>query len=303
MVRQNGFPMSQLTIVNSSQLFAAATAITAAGFLTVAPPAQAHPILPLAPACTQYSFPDGDWPIQINGEPYVIQTHHGANAAGRVLLNGKYMGSVTSGGIYKSSNGLTLVSFTITYNENVMERYAGNVEDDGLVHVGLVGSSSPTAPTWDSTRPLECNDAPAPAPAPAQQPAPPAAAAAARLGVAVNGPTTLPAGQSGTYTVTVSNPGELSAPVELFISFNGNLRQTGQPAPSGGFDCTVNNYAGGTSSVHCTVGQFGSKATANISVQGQGSAPGPGQLVVNINSSDPAAQFVQKSQQLNVTIT
>jgi hypothetical protein len=123
------------------------------------------------------------------------------------------------------------------------------------------------------------------------------------LGVAVNGPTTLPAGQSGTYTVSVSNPGELSAPVELFISFNGNLRQTGQPAPSGGFDCTVNNYAGGTSSVHCTVGQFGSKATANITVQGRGSAPGAGQLVVTINSSDPAAQFVQKSQPLNVTIT
>jgi hypothetical protein len=42
--------------------------------------------------------------------------------------------------------------------------------------------------------------------------------------------------------------------------------------------------------------------TANITVQGQGSAPGAAQLVVNINSSDPAAQFVQKSQQLNVTI-
>jgi hypothetical protein len=303
MVHQKGFPMSQLTIVNSSQLFAAATAITAVGFLTVSPTAQAHPMLPfpLGPACSQYSFPDGDWPIQINGEPYVIQTHHGANAAGRVLLNGKYMGSVTSGGIYKnSSNSLILVSFTITYNENVMEGYAGNVDDDGLVHVGRVGTGTGS---WNSTRPLECNDAPAPAPAPAQQPAPPAAAAAARLGVNAAGPTTLQAGMTSGYTVTVSNPGELSAPVELFISFNGNLHQTGQPAPSGGFDCTVNNYAGGTSSVHCTVGQFGSKATANITVQGQGSAPGPGQLVVNINSSDPAAQFVQKSQQLNVTIT
>jgi hypothetical protein len=123
------------------------------------------------------------------------------------------------------------------------------------------------------------------------------------LGVAVNGPTTLSASTSGTYNVTVSNPGDLSAPVELFISFNGKLQQTGQPAPSGGFDCTVNNYAGGTTSVHCTAGQFGSKATANITVQGRGSAPGAGQLVANINSSDPAAQFVQKSQQLNVTIT
>ena len=283
-------PMSKLTILNRSQLFAAATALSAVGFLTVSPPAQAHPMLPLAPACSQYSFPNGDWPIRINGQPYVIQTHHGANAAGRVLLNGKYMGSVTSGGIYKNnSNSLILVSFTITYNENVMESYAGNVDDDGLVHVGRIGTGTGS---WDSTRPLECNDAPAPT-----------QTAAARLGVNATGPTTLQAGMTSGYTVTVSNPGELSAPVELFISFNGNLRQTGQPAPSGGFDCTVNNYAGGTSSVHCTIGQFGSKATANITVQGQGSAPGAGQLVANINSSDPAAQFVQQSQQLNVTIT
>jgi hypothetical protein len=294
--------MSQFTIVNRSQLLAAATALTAVGFLTAAPPAQAHPMLPfpLAPACSQYSFPNGDWPIQINGEPYVIQTHHGANAAGRVLLNGKYMGSVTSGGIYtNSSNSLILVSFTITYNENVMESYAGNVDDDGLVHVGRVGTGTGS---WDSTRPLECNDAP-PAPAPAQQPAPPAAAAAARLGVSVTGPTTLAAGMSGTYTATVTNPGDLSAPVELYVSFGGNLQQTGQVTPSGGFNCDVINNAGGTTAVHCTAPQLPSKATETIVVQGRGSAPGAGHLTVNINSSDPAAQFVQKSQQLNVSIT
>jgi hypothetical protein len=118
----------------------------------------------------------------------------------------------------------------------------------------------------------------------------------------VNGPTTLPAGQSGTYTVNVSNPGDVSAPVELFISFNGQLQQAGF-TPSGGFNCDVRNYAGGSSSVHCTVGQFQSKATANIVVQGRGSAPGAGHLTATINSSDPGAQFVQKSQQLNVTIT
>jgi hypothetical protein len=83
--------------------------------------------------------------------------------------------------------------------------------------------------------------------------------------------------------VTVSNPGDASAPVELFISFNGKLQQTGQATPSDR--------------------QFQSKGTANITVQGQGSAPGAGQLVVNINSSDPGVQFVQKSQQLNVAIT
>jgi hypothetical protein len=44
--------MPQLIIVNRSQLFAAATALTAVAFLTVSPPAQAGPMLPLplAPA-------------------------------------------------------------------------------------------------------------------------------------------------------------------------------------------------------------------------------------------------------------
>lgn len=293
--------MSQLTIANKSQLLAAATAIAAAGFLTVSPPAQAHPMLPLAPACSQYSFPNGDWPIQINGKPYVIQTHHGANAAGRVLgSDGKFVGSVTSGGIYKNSaNSLILVSFTITYNENVMETYAGNVEDDGLVHVGLVGSSSPTAPTWISTRPLECNDAP-PAPAPAQQPAPPAAAAS--LGVAVTGPTTLQTGMSGTFTVTVANKGDVDAPGDLYISYGGKLEQMGQIAPSGSFQCEVINNAGGSTAVHCTVTNIPPHTSPTIQVQGRGMTPGPGHLTATINS-DPAVQIVQKSQQLNVSIT
>jgi hypothetical protein len=102
---------------------------------------------------------------------------------------------------------------------------------------------------------------------------------------------------SGTYTVNLSNPGDVSAPVELFINFGGNLQQTGQVTPSGGFNCD------GTTSVHCTVGQLPSKATATITVQGRGSAPGAAQLGANINSSDPAAQFVQKSQQLNISIS
>jgi hypothetical protein len=87
------------------------------------------------------------------------------------------------------------------------------------------------------------------------------------------------------------------------MSFGGRLQQTGQVTPSGGYNCDVINNAGGTTAVHCTVPQFQSKATATIVVQGRGSAPGAGHVTVNINSSDPGAQFVQKSQQLQVSIT
>jgi hypothetical protein len=218
----------------------------------------------------------------------------------------------TYGALHAPERGVTggitddKVDFPIYWDSGAIGRYTGNVGTDGFAHGFTLDEAADAKQIvhWDSTVPLECTTPAASPAAPAQLPAPPAAqTAAARLGVAVNGPTTLSASTSGTYNVTVSNPGDLSAPVELFISFNGNLQQTGQVNASGGFDCTVNNYAGGTTSVHCTVGQFGSKATANITVQGRGSAPGAGQLVVNINSSDPAAQFVQKSQQLNVTIT
>ena len=304
--------MSQLTILNRSQLFAAATAITAVGFLTVSPPAQAHPTLPLplAPACSQWGFPGKFSLKQSNGDTVRF------NATGP-SPRGVLAEATTPNGVLQGSatGDITGDKFFIDIGWNVVPisagQYSGVVGNDGFVHGETYDAySTDTRALWDSTVPLVCTTpaasvpAPASAPAPGQQPAPPAAqTAGARLGVAVNGPTTLSASTSGPYNVTVSNPGDVSAPVELFISSNGRLRQTGQVTPSGGFDCTVNNYAGGTSSVHCTVGQFGSKATANIAVQGQGSAPGLGQLVVNINSSDPAAQFVQKSQQLNVSIT
>jgi hypothetical protein len=254
---------------------------------------------PLAPPCSQYNFYTGDWPIATGDGQYVIQTHHGPTAAGRVLQSGDYRGSVTSGGI---SNGRN-VDFTITFNYGTTygvgpRRYTGTVGDDGLVENGSSDYWDGGRPEpWGSIRPLACIDAPPP-------PAPPdAQTAAARLGVVAKGPTTLPTGQSGTYTVSLSNSGDTGAPVELYVSFGGQLQQTGQVTPSGGVNCDVINNAGGTSAVHCTAQQLPSKATANIVVQGRGSAPGAGHLTATINSSDAGAQFVQKSQQLNVSIT
>jgi hypothetical protein len=288
----------------------AATAITAAGLLTLSPPAQAHPMLPLAPPCGRYDFPAAFTLKQSNGD--TVQLHgNNQDATGPAVATGGTYGALhaseVAGGITfaEVTDGYPRTNFDILWDSGAIGRYTGRVDSNGFAHGDTYDATAPDAHIahWDATVPLVCTNTPAaPQSAPAQQPAPPAAAAAARLGVAVNGPTTLPAGQSGTYTVSVSNPGDLSAPVELFVSFSGNLRQNGF-TPSGGFDCSVNNYAGGTSSVHCTIAQFGSKATANITVQGQGSAPGAGQLVVNINSSDPAAQFVQKSQTLNVSIS
>jgi hypothetical protein len=295
-------PMSHVTIVNRSQLFAAATAISALGLLTIPTPAQAGPMLPLAPLCHQYQFPGNITLRQDNGE-VVLFSSYGFEARGVAMATGAN-GHQAQGTVSGGMNGLKDVDFTIHYNDAVggQIHYTGTVSDDGYVHGGAQTGQLSGSGHWDLTeRPLGC--VVDPAPAPAQQPAPPAQTAAARLGVAVNGPTTLTAGQSGIYTVNLSNSGDTGAPVELYVSFGGNLQQSGQVTPSGGVNCEVINNAGGTTSVHCTVPQFQSKATANIVVQGRGSAPGAGHLTVNINSSDPGAQFVQKSQGLNVSIT
>ena len=303
--------MSPVTISHRSLVFAAAAAITAAGFLTVPTPARAGPMLPipLAPPCSQYGF-TGGYSLRLSSGWQTFMSSTGPfTVGGRAAIVSddnvtKYTGNV-SGGIQGRKIDIT---FTGDNNSGVTH-YTGTVGDDGTVHNGAFSTSIGVAPgSWESINgPLGCTDAPPaapPPPAPAQQPAPPdAQTTAARLGVAVSGPTSLPAGQSGTYTVNVSNSGDVSAPVELYVSYNGNLQQTGQAAPSGGFNCDVQTYPGGTSSVHCTVGQFGSKATTTIAVQGRGSAPGTGGLDVNINSSDAGAQFVQKSQKLNVSIT
>jgi hypothetical protein len=295
----------QAAAKRTAQVLAAATAITAAGFLTGPTPAQAHPMLPLAPPCSQYGF-NGDFSIrQDNGwQTFFTATGPSAGTGRAVTIYQdnvtKDKGNVTGGGIQGRN-----VDVTIRFDAAGPIRYTGTVGNDGFVHGGQFAGGH-----WDSINgPLACNDpvapppAPAPQPVPAQQPAPPAQTPGARLGVVVNGPSTLPAGLSGTYTVNLSNSGDTGAPVELYVSYGGQLQQTGQITPSGGFNCDVVNYAGGTSAVHCTVPQFQSKATANIVVQGRGSAPGAGHLTVTINSSEPGAQFVQKSQGLNVSIT
>ena len=273
--------------------------------------------LPLAPACSQYAF-NGNFSLKQSNGDTVVFSSIGPTASGNATATGGSNGplhGVVTGGIQGDK-----LDFEITWSADSIGHYTGFVGSDGFVHGDtsdeyqpfgdVFGNVSPAyVAHWDSTVPLVCSSPPAPPAAPlvpvAHQPVPPftGQTAAARLGVSVNGPTTLAAGSSGTYTANLSNPGDASAPVELFISFNGNLQQTGEVVAPEGFDCTVIDYAGGTAAAHCTTPQFQSKATANITVQGQGSAPGAGQLVVNINSSDPAAQFVQKSQQLNVTIT
>jgi hypothetical protein len=132
-----------------------------------------------------------------------------------------------SGGII----GGTSIDFTINWDQGPVAGYSshftGKINDEGFTSGILTFGNRQD--NWSSSQKFSCitpSAPPAPAPAPA-----------ARLAVVVKGPTTLATGLSGTYTASLSNSGDVSALVELYISFGGQLQQTGQVIPSGGFNC------------------------------------------------------------------
>jgi hypothetical protein len=274
-------------------LAGAATAIGAVGLLTVAVPAQAVPMLPLAPACADYRFPGVFILKQSNGATVNFtsdtQVVRGpAYAAG----TGGTTGGDSSGSVSGGVQGRHL-DFTIGWyaGEDARGHYTGDVDDAGFAHGTTVDVKDPSsAATWDSTVPLACMTPPA-APAPQnpapQNPAPqiPAPApATAVLGAVINGSATLQAGLSGTYVVTVSNSGGVKAPVELFIIFAGKLEQTGQIGAGGGFDCQLQSPAAGVNATVRCVQQLEPGAKYDITVQGRGSVPGAGTLLAKIGN-------------------
>jgi hypothetical protein len=165
--------MSHLTIVNRSQLFAAATAMTALGLLAIPAPARAGPMfpLPLAPPCSQYVFV-GDFVIREAGwQTFFSST--GPVAGGRAATVSddnvtKYTGYVSGGGIQGRN-----VDFTINFDRpgmaTIVDHYTGTVGDDALVHHG-VAQGSGNSGSWDSTHPLGCSTPVAPPPGPNDQP-------------------------------------------------------------------------------------------------------------------------------------
>ena len=182
--------MSQVTIVNKSQVFAAATAISAVGLLVVPVPAQAEPTFPLAPACSQYKF-IGDFALNQSNGYRVEFPSQGPAASGRATAtggDGSQMFGNVSGGIQGRN-----VDFTIRWDGGGAQgHYTGFIGDDDFVHGGsTVDEKTPSSKaSWDSTVPFGCADAPPPAQAPAQkppeQPATPAAKTATVAGEAVD---------------------------------------------------------------------------------------------------------------------
>jgi hypothetical protein len=264
----------------ASGVFAAAAAI---GLLTVPMPAQADPMLPLAPAC-QYGFTGSEGSVDVqqsNGAVVHLLTNGPFELVGVARATGTGgSGNDTMAGIVKGGLSGNQLAFTISWNNGPKGKYTGVVDDGGYVSGTTFDVVNPESrATWGLFERLQCVTPPAaPPPAPNIPPpppnVPPPAPATAVLGAIVNGPATLQAGLSGTFVVTVSNSGGVKAPVELFIIFAKNLEQTGQIGAQGGFGCEVGQAAGINATLRCTGPQVEPGAKFDIVVQGVGRTPG-----------------------------
>src|SRR4051812_7619767 len=107
-------------------MFAAAAAICAIGFLTNPAPAQAVPMLPLAPACTAYQF-NGDeefqltqtngWNVHFTSGGSIATGRAGAFKAGEGEMNGVISGGITG----------RHLDFTIRWDNGPRGHYTGDV--------------------------------------------------------------------------------------------------------------------------------------------------------------------------------
>jgi hypothetical protein len=155
--------MSQPTIVTRPQLFFVATAFIAVGILALSPIAQARPMLPLAPACSQWGFPgnfslkqsNGDT-VQFNATGPTITGFPGASATGGI--NGPFQSGGGVGGGIKGNH----VDFEILWSlgdpgPGSVGRYIGTVGSDGFAHGSTYDEKSPgPGARWLSLVPFVC---------------------------------------------------------------------------------------------------------------------------------------------------
>jgi hypothetical protein len=175
--------MAQVTVAHKSPFIAAAVSMTAFGFLTVPAPAQALPMIPLAPACSDYQF-KGQFSLNQSNGATVSFDSTGQTATGRAVADtGGPALDLMRGKVGGGIQGRHL-EFTIQWDRGPIGHYAGDVDDSGFAHGNTVDvtDTSSTA-TWDATTPLACMPPAAPPPPPPPPPvqappqAPPAPAA------------------------------------------------------------------------------------------------------------------------------
>jgi hypothetical protein len=149
----------------------AAAAISAVGVLALPAPAQAAPMIPLAPACNQYGF-NGSFGLAQTNNYQMWFNSTGTTAQGRALslpVNGN-QASRDSGDITGGVEGRNL-NLSVRWDNGSNGIYSGTVGDDGIARGTGYDQTHPESRTsWESTKPLDCI---VPATAPADTPPPP----------------------------------------------------------------------------------------------------------------------------------
>jgi hypothetical protein len=106
--------------------------------------------------------------------------------------------------------------------------------------------------------------------------------------MAISGPTSLPAGLSGTYTVTIQNVGNAPGPLEAHIGFSGVIDQTDQIRAGNGLSCAIEDGTpfNANQVVHCTGATLQQMDHVTIVVQGRAQTAGEGRVWVQLNYND-----------------
>jgi hypothetical protein len=237
------------TNIEPKMMFAAAAAITAAGFLTVPIPAAATPSFPLAPACERYVL-TGDMAIQQDNDITVAVAWSDNRVGGRP----SYAKPGTARTVGSASGGMSgrHIDFTIDWDQGpgagLYNRYQGDLNDD-LTASGTTTNSLGTTNSWHTDFKANCiKSNPEPAPPgqnppgqnpPAEQPAQTPVTNAIALSFSPPG--------FGSITATVTNSSDLTAKCTYDASGLTKTHRDFTVGPRGSTNLTFNGFNTGTS--------------------------------------------------------
>lgn len=151
------------TKTKQKTLFAtSATAISGIGLLISPSPAQAHPMIPLAPVSCSFN---GTYVLNQNNGFRVEFPWFGTSPSGTAVAYGSNQRPAGTGPV---SGGITgnQVEFIIDWAGPSQGQYVGKLDPYGNVRGGStqdLGQPGSTA-TWDSVTPLDCTGLPTPPP-------------------------------------------------------------------------------------------------------------------------------------------
>lgn len=147
--------MPQRKIVNNVGAFAAATAISAAGLLTIAAPAQAKPMFPLAPACDNWTYPTGSFLLtQDNGIVAALYLREDKYFDGPASHTVAGKPDVTGGSVVGNLQGRN-VDFNVDWLNGTTNRYIGSIADDGFAR-GTTQNNRGNRNGWQSQLSFKC---------------------------------------------------------------------------------------------------------------------------------------------------